>query len=314
MAEASWQNGGRLAFKTGRWQIVHMVRSPIPRDPEIRRQSIPRFGRGSARTLPTHRDHGLEIIYLEKGALNWHAEGRVERVTAGSVYFTLPWQAHGSVDEFEPGHHWHWVQLGLTGRIDRPRTRFGFHPDFGLSPREAAEISALLTRRSGHCCPATPRLRWLIPTLVEELGRQEGAHAAYVSALARLAILELARCLRSAAARQRQGAASAPRVETFVAGLRGRCDEEWTLERMAAECGLGRSRFALLCRQLTGDSPLTLVNRLRVDRAKTLLKTTGKTITTIAHGCGFGSSQYFARVFRGFTGMEARAYRRRHLR
>ena len=58
------------------------------------------YGRGSARTLGTHRDYGLEIIYLEKGALNWHVQGRVERVTAGSVFFSLPWEEHGSVDEF----------------------------------------------------------------------------------------------------------------------------------------------------------------------------------------------------------------------
>ena len=60
--------------------------------------SLPRHGRGSARTLPTHRDEGLEIIYLEKGSLNWQVEGRGEQVTAGSVYFSLPWETPGSAD------------------------------------------------------------------------------------------------------------------------------------------------------------------------------------------------------------------------
>jgi AraC family L-rhamnose operon regulatory protein RhaS len=275
-------------------------------------RSIPRHGRGSARTLVTHRDLGLEIIFLDKGALNWHVEGRVERVTAGSVYFSLPWQEHGSVDEFEPGHHWHWVQLGLAGRIDRPRTRFGFHPDFGIGARPAAEISALLTRSGRHCYRATPRMAWLIPTLVEELDRKEGADRDYVSALARLAILELVRCIRASERSEHAASGSVRRIEAFIGGLRERCDEAWTLEQMAAETRLGRSRFALLCRQLTGDSPLTLVNRLRVDRAKERLKISDDTVTAIAHDCGFSSSQYFARVFHRFTGMEARAYRRKH--
>jgi len=274
--------------------------------------SIPRFGRGSARTLPTHRDFGLEIIYLEKGALNWHVEGRVERVTAGSVYFSLPWQEHGSVDEFEPGHYWHWVQLGLDGRIDRPRRRFGFHPDFGITRTEAAEISALLTQRGRHCCRATPRIAWLVPTLVEELMKPEGAGTSYVKALARLAVLELARCLKADAAQDHRDSASLRRVETFIAALREHCDEAWTLGRMAVACGLGRSRFSLLCRQLTGDSPFTLVNRLRVDRAKSLLKNTPRPVTEIAHACGFSTSQYFARVFRHFTGLDARGYRQKH--
>ncbi len=275
-------------------------------------KSIPRHGRGSARSLVTHRDYGLEIIYLEKGALNWHVEGRVERVTAGSVYFSLPWQEHGSVDEFEPGHHWHWVQLGLAGRIDRARPRFGFHPDFGLGARDADEISGLLTRSGRHCYRATPRMAWLVLTLVEELSRASGVTESYCSALARLAILELVRCIRSDERPDRGDAASVGRVETFISGLRQRCAEEWSLEQMAAACELGRSRFTTLCRRLTGDSPLILVNRLRVDRAKNLLKTTDTMITDIAYDCGFSSSQYFARVFRHFTGMEARAYRLRH--
>jgi AraC family L-rhamnose operon regulatory protein RhaS len=275
-------------------------------------KNIPRFGRGSARVLPAHRDHGLEIIYLEKGALNWHVEGRVERVTAGSVYFSLPWQEHGSVDEFEPGHYWHWVQLGLAGRIDRPRARFGFHPAFGLSAGDSAEISTLLSGSGRHCYRATQRMAWLIPTLVEELNESRGGSAAYLSALARLAILELARCIQAGDPQGRLDPASTRRVQGFIEGLRSGCDETWTLERMAGACGLGRSRFAILCRQLTGDSPLTLVNRLRVDRAKVLLKSTGNSVTDIAFACGFGSSQYFARVFRSFTGMEARAYRLGH--
>ena len=109
-------------------------------------KSLPRFGRGSARVLPTHLDQGLEIIFLEKGALNWHAEGRVERVTAGSVYFSLPWEQHGSVDEFEPGHYWHWVQIGIEGGLRRPRREFRFHRDIGIPPAEARAISAMLTR------------------------------------------------------------------------------------------------------------------------------------------------------------------------
>lgn len=277
-------------------------------------KSILRFGRGSARVLPTHRDYGLEIIYLEKGALNWHAEGRVERVTAGSVYFSLPWEQHGSVDEFEPGHFWHWAQLGLTGRIDRPRKRFEFHPDFGITAREAAEISALLTRDGRHCYRATPRMTWLLPALVEELTHPGGHWDSYCQALARLAVLELVRCIKSSDERGPASDDSMRRVETYLDTLRVRCDEPWTLEEMARQCALGRSRFAALCRRLTGDSPLTLVNRFRVDRAKTLLKATATPVTEIAFACGFSSSQYFARVFHGFTGMEARAYRKKHQR
>ncbi|MBS0664459.1 MAG: helix-turn-helix transcriptional regulator [Verrucomicrobia bacterium] len=274
-------------------------------------KSIPRFGRGSARVLPTHRDQGLEIILLEKGALNWHVEGRVERVTAGSVYFSLPWQEHGSVDEFEPGHYWHWVQIGLDGGLRRPRETFGFHPAFGIGPAEARRISGLLTRSGRHCYPATPRMRWLLPVVVEELAHP-GAHSpGYCHALVRLAVFELVRSIEAGPA-EGAAAASERRVADFIGRLRERSAETWALEHMADQCGLGRSRFATLCRRLTGDSPLVLVNRLRIDRAKRALKETEASVTDIALACGFNSSQYFARVFRHFTGLDARGYRQRH--
>jgi AraC family L-rhamnose operon regulatory protein RhaS len=236
----------------------------------------------------------------------------VERVTAGSVYFSLPWERHGSVDEFEPGHYWHWVQFLLTGCIDRPRTRFGFHEDLGIPSSLAGGISARLTGAGHRCYPATARAAWLIPTLIKELSQPDRGDPHYVSALGRLAILELVRCIETADDAQATDASSR-RVEALVQRLRQECSQPWTLETMAAACDLGRSRFATLCRRLTGDSPVELINRLRIDRAKVLLRETGHSITDIAHECGFGSSQYFARVFRSFTGMDARSYRTRHV-
>ena len=274
--------------------------------------SIVRFGRGSARSLGTHRDGGLEIILLEKGALNWQIEGRVERVAAGSVYFSLPWQEHGSVDEFEPGHFWHWVQIALDGRCDRPRRRFRFHPALGFTPAEERRISGLLTSGGRHCYRAGVRMAWVLPTLVEELGRPERAGApAYIDTLARLAVLELARCIE-AGETAAENTESERRVDAFIARLREQPDQEWTLDEMGRRCGLGRTRFAALCRRISGDSPLRLVNRTRIEHAKVWLKTTKEPVTAIAFACGFSSSQYFARVFRMFTGMEASAYRRRH--
>ncbi|MCB1104455.1 MAG: AraC family transcriptional regulator [Opitutaceae bacterium] len=277
-------------------------------------EGIRHFGRGSARTLGTHRDYGLEIIYLEKGALNWHVQGRVERVKAGSLFFSLPWEEHGSVDEFEPGHYWHWVQFGLSGRTDRPRSRFGFHPAFGIPTSEARQLSEMLVKCDRHAHPATTRAAWLIPTLVEELTHPGRYGNDYLAALGRLAILELGRCIESGADNRGADEESLRRVESFAGQLRQTCDQAWTLEAMAEHCDLGRSRFTTLCRRLTGDSPLVLVNRLRIDRAKALLRETGDSITDIAFACGFSSSQYFARVFRGFTGMDARSYRLKHAR
>src|SRR5690606_33766686 len=99
-------------------------------------------------------------------------------------------------------------------------------------------------------------------------------------------------------------------VSAFLASLEKRCDEEWSLEKMAESAGLKRSRFGALCRQLTGESPAMHLNRLRIRRGRRLLGDTDRSVTDIAFDCGFSSSQYFAKIFRRFQGHEPTHYRR----
>jgi AraC family L-rhamnose operon regulatory protein RhaS len=91
-----------------------------------------------------------------------------------------------------------------------------------------------------------------------------------------------------------------------------RCDEPWTLEQMATLAGFGRTRFSTLVGEITGDTPIRHLNRLRVQRACKLLREDSAetlSITQIAHQCGFSDSAYFNRVFKSFTARTPRAYR-----
>lgn len=42
------------------------------------------------RSLPTHRNDGLEVVYVEAGRAVWHVDDRVKDIPAGSVFFTFP--------------------------------------------------------------------------------------------------------------------------------------------------------------------------------------------------------------------------------
>jgi transcriptional regulator GlxA family with amidase domain len=78
---------------------------------------------------------------------------------------------------------------------------------------------------------------------------------------------------------------------------------------MAKTSGYQRTHLANQIKQLTGDSPTQHLKRLRVERARSLLRTTNHTITEITHQCGFATSQHFARIFRQFTLTSASDYR-----
>lgn len=95
-------------------------------------------------------------------------------------------------------------------------------------------------------------------------------------------------------------------VELFLRDLRTNLNslaQVWTLAGMAAACGMGTTQFSLLCRRLTNDSPLRYLNLVRLEAAARLLRVEpGRSVTDIAYGCGFGSSQYFANQFRRHYG------------
>jgi AraC family L-rhamnose operon regulatory protein RhaS len=99
------------------------------------------------------------------------------------------------------------------------------------------------------------------------------------------------------------------RVREFLDVLRERCDEEWTLEQMSDVCEVQRTRLSDLIRKLTAYSPMAYLTRLRIARARDLLRRSEASITDIAISCGFSSSQYFANVFRRCVGQTPTAYR-----
>lgn len=64
-------------------------------------------------------------------------------------------------------------------------------------------------------------------------------------------------------------------------------------------------------KETTGLTPNDYLLRQRIERAKERLTQTSQPITEIALGVGFSSSQYFANVFRRYTGMTPLAHRKR---
>ncbi len=82
------------------------------------------------------------------------------------------------------------------------------------------------------------------------------------------------------------------------------------MQLMAKECGLNRTRFAHYCKQITNTTPAEYLTACRVEAAERLLRSPeAPSITDIAFSCGFGSSQYFATVFRRHTGQTPKEFR-----
>lgn len=82
------------------------------------------------------------------------------------------------------------------------------------------------------------------------------------------------------------------------------------VEDMAAICGLSRFQFSRAFTRATGQSPYGYVMRQRIERVRSGLATTRKSLAELALDCGFSSQQHMSTAFKRFYGSTPTAYRR----
>jgi AraC family L-rhamnose operon regulatory protein RhaS len=283
-----------------------MIRQ-LPRKPRQFFDLFEEYGSGSIARLPKHRNGGLEVHYIAQGYLHWEIEGRPFLVPPRSVFFTFPWERHGSCADFEPGHFFHFVVFRMKEPEQLNPKKLRLTGAFGLSDSEQSQIFSKLLPARNRCFAASPDFAWVMARLTKELAQPGIMARTNIIALSRAVLCEL---VKNAGKNQSQkNRQSEPRVLKFADELRTRCAEPWTLNSMAAACRLKRTQFETLTKELTGDTPLHLLNRFRVRQSQLPLKSSNKTITEIAFNAGFSSSQYFSRIFKNLIGVTPSQYR-----
>jgi YesN/AraC family two-component response regulator len=78
---------------------------------------------------------------------------------------------------------------------------------------------------------------------------------------------------------------------------------------LAQHVALSEDYLTACFRKELGVTPITYINRFRVNQAQQLLLDTGRTIAEIARDVGFSDSGYFSRVFRREVGLSPTDYR-----
>lgn len=88
--------------------------------------------------------------------------------------------------------------------------------------------------------------------------------------------------------------------------------EELSRDEIARRACLSPAHFSRVVRQKFGYSFTELLARMRVDRARELLRLSEKSLAEIATECGFADQSYFTKVFQRYTGQTPREFRRGH--
>ena len=87
------------------------------------------------------------------------------------------------------------------------------------------------------------------------------------------------------------------------------CYEDWTVEGMAAEVHLSKSRFSVLYRKMFRASPLADLLNMRMELAKYYLGMMHMSVEDVAESCGFSGVYYFIRQFKKKNGITPGAFR-----
>lgn len=83
-----------------------------------------------------------------------------------------------------------------------------------------------------------------------------------------------------------------------------------SLHTLASIQGISNSYLSALFKKETGQTITDYVNQKRVKRASHLLGTTRLQIQTIAQHCGISDVNYFSKIFKKYTGMTPKEYRK----
>jgi transcriptional regulator GlxA family with amidase domain len=108
------------------------------------------------------------------------------------------------------------------------------------------------------------------------------------------------------------GALTDPAVGRALALLHRDPARAWTVEGLAREVAMSRSRFAARFTALVGRPPLDYLAEWRMQRARGLLRAGGVSVGEVAGRLGYRSGAAFSHAFRRRLGVPPGAYRRAH--
>ncbi len=266
--------------------------------------------------LQWHRNEGLELTFLESGSLPFAVGPERHSLRPGDLTITRPWQPHRVGQPNVPPSRLHWLILDLGVR--RPNQPWKWPNWVVLTRPDLEELTILLRHNEQAVWPASGEVRSCFERMAQAIeADRDGSSISRLAALLNelfVAVLDMLR--RNEIELDPSLSSTSRTVQLFLDDLRRNPEHlgrAWTLRAMAERCGLAETRFRHYCRQLTNMTPTQFVEHCRVETASQMLvEQPDRNITDVALACGFGSSQYFATVFRRHRGTSPKDFRRRY--
>ena len=157
-----------------------------------------------------------------------------------------------------------------------------------------------------------PLLDETLRLIVRRIFSDAPGSTAAVTRLSEIVFIEL---LRSAISENSQISAtlqafSDPKIGRSLQLMHTRPEEHWTVESLASEVAMSRSRFSDRFRELLETSPMSYLAEWRLQKALALLDDTRISVQQVASQIGYQSPAAFSRAFCGKFGVAPKEYRK----
>ena len=250
--------------------------------------------------LDWHRNEGIEFTFLESGNLYFSIGSEKFNLKPGSLTVTRPWQSHKVGDPNVSASRLFWLIIDVG--VKQPHQEWKWPSWIILSENDLVYLTKILRQNE---MPVWKTSGTFYTRYFKELGRcllesQKEIEHSRLNLLINELLFQILDSFKKGNIELDESLTESLRtVEIFLNHLKTDYEHQWTLEEMAAHCGLGMTSLAKYFKQLSNLTPVNYLIKVRMEAAaKTLIRERRKNVTEIGYECGFSSSQYFATAFK----------------
>jgi AraC family transcriptional regulator len=157
-----------------------------------------------------------------------------------------------------------------------------------------------------------PLVEQVVRALAEELKHPQTSSRLLADSAARFLTVHLLRHYSAVRIREipAKPALSLRKVQAVRDYIEANISGALSLDDLASVAHVSSFHFARLFKSATGETPHDFVTRIRMDRAKTLLRDTDSPASSVAKQVGFSSKSHFSAAFRRCFGLTPAGFRK----
>ncbi|MFM9329768.1 AraC family transcriptional regulator [Paenibacillus mesotrionivorans] len=249
--------------------------------------------------------HVYDMIFVVKGALYMWEDGQQYDIGEGSMLVLEPGRTHGGQRPCEDTTEIYWIHFvhpAPVRTVDSSQIPWSVpvsqRTDFDLAP--CSQLMYLPKFAEWHKSDILPYLKRMLE-LEQTLSPASSLplQAQFSGLLAEL----------QASARSRSTSRSRLLCDQVILYLQQNLARPFDAKHMEQALHFHFDYLARCLKQHTGMSPLQYLHDLQIKKAKSLLESTGFSVTEIGLQVGIENVNYFIRLFRTRTGMAPGQYR-----